>query len=155
LTRDYDVTKKNYEQLLARRESAQITGDVQSSATSMEFRVIDPPQVGAFPEWPNRPLFITVVLVAALVGGIGFAVLMTRVRPTVDNERTLREVTGLAVFGTVAMAWNSNQQRRRRRGHIGLALCVTALFLVYAGMIAAPISQRITQVAGFDLFTRR
>jgi polysaccharide chain length determinant protein (PEP-CTERM system associated) len=155
LTRDYEVTKKNYEQLLARRESAQITGDVQSSATSMEFRVIDPPQVANTPEWPNRPLFITAVLLAALVGGIGFAFLMSRLRPTIESERNLREVTGLAVFGTVAMAWNDAQQRRRRQGYLGLAFCVAALFLAYGAMVAAPVAQRVSQVAHFDFFTKQ
>src|SRR5438132_6835359 len=66
LTRDYEVTKRNYDQLMTRRESAQLTGDMQTSASASEFRVIDPPQVPIVPEWPNRPLFASVVLLTAL-----------------------------------------------------------------------------------------
>jgi uncharacterized protein involved in exopolysaccharide biosynthesis len=56
LTRDYEVTKKNYESLLSRRESAQISGDMEANASTMNFRVIDPPQVPSVSNWPNRPL---------------------------------------------------------------------------------------------------
>ena len=44
LNRDYDVQKKTYESLLARRESATMGKDVQDTGGA-QFRVIDPPRV--------------------------------------------------------------------------------------------------------------
>ena len=44
LNRDYDVQRKTYESLLARRESATMGKDVQDSGGA-RFRVIDPPRV--------------------------------------------------------------------------------------------------------------
>jgi polysaccharide chain length determinant protein (PEP-CTERM system associated) len=152
LTRDYEVTKKNYDQLAARRESAQLTGDVQSNASTMEFRVIDPPQVSTQPDWPNRPLLRSLVLLAALGMGIAFAFLMSRLRPTVDNERGLREMSGLAVFGTVSLAWTAEQRQRKKNGLIALGFCALALFGVYAALMAMPLSRHIDRVE--TLFTR-
>lgn len=152
LTRDYEVTKKNYDQLAARRESAQLTGDVQSNVSTMEFRVIDPPQVSARPDWPNRPLLRTLVLFGALGMGVAFALLMSRLRPTVDNERGLREISGLAVFGTVTQTWTIAQKRQRKNGLVALGLCALALFGVYAALMAVPLTRDADQVAA--LFER-
>ena len=44
LNRDYDIHKKNYEQLVTRRESAELTGDLESAGGGADFRLIDPPR---------------------------------------------------------------------------------------------------------------
>jgi polysaccharide chain length determinant protein (PEP-CTERM system associated) len=136
LTRDYEVNKTRYDALLERRESAQISGDMEASDAAMGFRVIDPPQVPLAPSAPNRPLLMTQVLFAALAGGLGFAFLISQIRPTITDERRLREVTGLQVFGTVAMAWTDAQKARRTRGLVALLLSFLSLLSAYAAIMA-------------------
>ncbi len=136
ITRDYEVTKKNYENLLARRESAQITGDMEANTSAMNFRVIDPPQVPPVPNAPNRPLLISMVLLGALASGLGFAFLLSQVRPTFVDERRLREVSGLPVFGTVVMAWTEAQLAKRKKGLRAFALSFLGLLSAYAAIMA-------------------
>ena len=136
LTRDYEVTKKNYESLLSRRESAQITGDMEANTSVMNFRVIDPPQVPSVPSAPNRPLLISMVLLGALAGGAGLAFLLSEVRPTFSDERRLREVSGLPVFGTVVMAYTDAQLAKRKKGLIALVLSFLSLLSAYAAIMA-------------------
>ncbi len=50
LTRDHQVIRSNYDQLLSRRESAQMGSEMEANASIVDFRVIDPPQV---PSWPS------------------------------------------------------------------------------------------------------
>ena len=135
LTRDYDVNKKNYESLLARRESAAITGDMEANNTVMNFRVIDPPQVPSSPSAPNRPALVSMVLLGAIVAGLFFAFLMSQIRPTIGDERKLRLVAGLPVFGTVIMAWTPAQMRQRKRGVIALIAAFLGLLSVYATIL--------------------
>ena len=137
LTRDYEVTRNNYEKLLSRRESAQISGDMESSANVMDFRVIDPPQVPPVPNAPNRPLLMSMVLLAAIGGGIGFALLISQAKPTFNDERRLREVSGLPVFGTVIMAWTDAQKSRRKKGVFALLVSCVSLLSAYAAIMAA------------------
>ena len=137
LTRDYEVTKKNYESLLSRRESAQITGEMETRSRVMEFRVVDPPQVPSVPKAPNRRLLMSLVLLAALGGGLGAAFLISQIRPTLNDERRLREVSGLQVLGTVAMAWTDAQKARRTRGLVGLLIAYASLLSTYASIMAA------------------
>jgi polysaccharide chain length determinant protein (PEP-CTERM system associated) len=137
LTRDYEVTKKNYESLLSRRESAQISGDMETRSSVMDFRVIDPPQVPSVPKAPNRRLLMSLVLLAALGGGLGVAFLISQIRPTFDDERRLREVSGLQVLGSVPMARTDAQEKRRTRGLVALLISFASLLSAYAAIMAA------------------
>ena len=137
LTRDYEVTKKNYENLLSRRESAQISGDMEANTSVMDFRVIDPPQVPSRPSAPNRPLLMSMVFLAALAVGAVFAFLLSQLRPTFTDERRLQEVSGLPVFGTVVMAWTPPQLAKRKRGLIAFMLSFLSLLSAYAAIMAS------------------
>lgn len=137
LTRDYQVTQQNYEKLLARREQAQISGEMESSASVIDFRVVDPPQVPLAPNYPNRPLLMSAVLLAAIGAGIGLAFIMSQIRPTFNDERRLRELSGLPVFGTVLMAWTDAQKAKRRKGMIAFLLSFLSLLSAYGAIMAA------------------
>lgn len=137
LTRDYEVTKGNYEKLLARRESAQISGEMEANASVMDFRVIDPPQVPSAPNAPNRVLLMSMVLLGALGGGIGLAFLIGQLRPALHDERSLREATGLPVFGSVAMAWTDAQKRKRKKGLAAFLVSILSLLSAYGAIMAA------------------
>jgi polysaccharide chain length determinant protein (PEP-CTERM system associated) len=137
LTRDYEVLRRNYESLLTRRESAQISGDMESNAKVMEFRVIDPPQVPSTPSAPNRLLLSSMVLLASIGGGIGFAFLLSQLRPTFQDERRLQEVSGLPVFGSVVMAWTEPQRAKRKKGLMAFLLSFLSLLSAYAAIMGA------------------
>jgi polysaccharide chain length determinant protein (PEP-CTERM system associated) len=136
LTRDYEVTKGNYEKLLSRRESAQISGEMEANASVMDFRVIDPPQVPSTPNAPNRPLLMSMVLLAALGGGIGFAFMISQLKPTIHDERGLREVSGLPVFGSVMMAWSEAQRSKWKKGLVAFFASFLSLLSAYGAIMA-------------------
>jgi polysaccharide chain length determinant protein (PEP-CTERM system associated) len=137
LTRDYEVIRARYDKLLERREQAQISGAVEASDAGMGFRIIDPPQVPLAPSAPDRPRLMTLVLLAALGCGFGFAFLMTQVKTTFEDERRLREATGISVLGSVAMTLNDKQRKRRARGVFALALSYLSLLSAYGAIMAS------------------
>ena len=137
LTRDYEVNKARYDELLKRRESARISGDMEASDAALGFRVIDPPQVPSVPKAPNRRQLMSLVLLAALGGGGGLAFLMSQMWPTINDERRLREVSGLPVLGTVIMSWTDAQKTRRTWGLVALLLSFGSLLSAYAAILAA------------------
>lgn len=134
LNRDYDVNKKNYEQLVARRESAQMSGSMDSSAGVGEFRVVDPPRSTSTPVWPNRPLLLAGALIASIAAGIGAMFLRDQSRPRFFDLRSLRKSTGLPILGAISMIESLQGGRRRN-------LAATAMFslgsLAYLGCFAA------------------
>ena len=127
LNRDYEIHQKNYDSLVARRESANISVDLESSSGVAEFRLIDPPSLPHKPSAPNRVLLMPLAGLGALAAGIALAFLLSQIRPTFQEARTLREATGLPLLGTVSMVPDPNRVRRRRRGHMLFAGGVTSL----------------------------
>jgi polysaccharide chain length determinant protein (PEP-CTERM system associated) len=137
LTRDYEVIRTRYDKLLERREQAQISGAVEASDAGMGFRIIDPPQVPLTPSAPNRPGLMTAVLLAALGCGFGLTLLMPQLKITFDDERRLREATGISVLGSVALTLNDKQRKRRARGVFALVLSYLSLLSAYGAIMAS------------------
>lgn len=138
LNRDYNVIAEQHQQLLKRRESARLAGDVESSAGDVSFRVIDPPFVPSEPSHPNKLLFNGAVLVLALGGGIATALLLALVSPVVTDARMLAASTGLPLLGTVS--WNMAGPERRAKSwrFAAFLMCCGALLLAYAGTVVVP-----------------
>jgi polysaccharide chain length determinant protein (PEP-CTERM system associated) len=137
LNRDYDVNKKNYESLVARRESATMSGEMEAASGVADFRLIDPPRVSPQPVAPNRLLLLPFTLLLALAGGAFAAFVAGQVRPTYFDSRTLREATGLPLLGCVSMLVDDSMKRRERVGLIRFFSGVGALVGAYGAGVAA------------------
>ena len=130
LNRDYDVHKKNYDGLVARRESASLSGELESTAGIADFRLIDPPSVSPTPVAPNRLLLMPVALLVALGAGIFAAFVMSQLQPVFHDGRALREFTGLPLLGTVSMIAADSANKVRKAG-------LRRFLLAFGGLIAA------------------
>ena len=77
LTRDYDIYRSQYEQLVQRKESARLSREANLSRND-QFRVIEPPRTSAVPVKPDRIILNTVVLLGAWGAAIGLALLLSQ-----------------------------------------------------------------------------
>lgn len=116
LNRDYAINKSNYDSLVARRESANIAVEMDNQSGIAEFRLIDPPSLPVKPSAPNRLLLMPLAGVAGLAVGLALTFLLSQLRPSFVDGRSLREVTGLPVLGTVSMLSTPERRRARVRG---------------------------------------
>lgn len=135
LNRDYEIIKRNYDALVARREQAAISGDVDANAKLAEFRVIDPPRVSPTPVFPHRLALIPVVLLAAIAAGVLAAFAVAQIFPTFDSVRALRNVTQRPVLGSVSVVVSAPILRRARLMNTAFAGSVAGLILIYGAWI--------------------
>lgn len=129
LTRNYDVTKTQYDALLARLDSTRL-GQQAASTGLVDFKVIDPPSAKFTPVSPKRPLLIIGMLFFAIGAGIGVAYLLHMLRPVFVSARQLGEVTGLTVLGAVNMAWADKHRIETRHTRVRYAFWAVGLVVV-------------------------
>lgn len=103
LNRDYTVVKTEYETLLKRLESARMNQEVQADKKDVSFKVLDPPRTPLAPSSPDRFRLNTLVLLAALGGGLLVTFLLGQRDPTFYSTAPLNEVAGLPVYGMVSI----------------------------------------------------
>jgi polysaccharide chain length determinant protein (PEP-CTERM system associated) len=116
LNRDYAIQKQNYEALVARRETAMISGDMEAATGVAEFRVIDPPRVSLNPMFPNRKILIPLALLASLCAGIAASYFFSMVYPTFHDKRSLKAIGQRPVLGAVSLIATQAVLAKRRRG---------------------------------------
>lgn len=136
LTRNYDVTRTKYEQLLARGESATISHSVGAASEDIKFKIIEPPTVPRKPSGPHRVLLLAVVLVVGLGIGVAFSLLISQLSPVVFSTNQLYRATGIPVFGVITATESSGILRAEKRGLVVFCILGALLILGFVSSMA-------------------
>ncbi|MEC5397665.1 XrtA system polysaccharide chain length determinant [Uliginosibacterium sp. H1] len=139
LNRDYEVHKRNYETLVSRRESANLSVEMQATSGVAEFRLVDPPSVPSKPSAPNRMLLLPAVGILALILGAGLCFLISQVRPSFHDSRSLRETTGLPILGSISLNRTPDRKRadlRKKYAFLGAVATYIGAFGAVMGLAA-------------------
>jgi polysaccharide chain length determinant protein (PEP-CTERM system associated) len=134
LNRDYDVIRKNYELLVSRRESASLGVKMDESSQLADFRVIEPPLVAPNPVFPGRKQLALFAVLVSLVAGVAAAIGLELVRPTFREIKSLRQLTGRPVLGSVSVVLAGGH--RNRTEVLRFAGAVVLLLILQAGWLA-------------------
>jgi polysaccharide chain length determinant protein (PEP-CTERM system associated) len=114
LNRDYEIIRKNYDQMVSRRESALLGVKLDESSQLAEFRVVEPPRVLPSAVFPSRLHLALIAFVLSLVAGIVAAATADLIWPTFEEKAALAEFSGRPVLGTVSMLVTPEGTRRQR-----------------------------------------
>ncbi len=137
LDRDYQVVVSQHREMLERRESARLSGDIEQNASDVTFRVIEPPFVPSEPSEPNKVLLNAGVLIVAIGLGVGVAFMLTLVNPVVSDLRTLEAVSGLPVLGVVPMAVKPEESRKQLISTLAFSSFAFGLVVVCVGVVVS------------------
>ena len=129
LNRDYEIIRKNYEQLVSRREAAALGVKIDQSSPMAEFRVVEPPQIAPGAVFPSRAMLAAMVVLLALACGVAAMFAAAHFVPTFDDVKALREFSGRPVLGAITSLATSARRKRLRVEGAAFASAM-ALFLV-------------------------
>lgn len=145
LNREYGVTKQKYEELLSRREAADLSRRADVSAEDLQFRIIEPPLLPKRPSGPNRIIFYTAVLAIGFGSGIGIAFLISQLNPVLIRPKQLLSVSNYPIWGTVTHL-NIERINKTNRNRLLVFLLSSGTILAIFGTLVA------AEIMNIDLF---
>ena len=134
LTRDYEISKARYSQLLDRRMTAETATELEVRQKGEKFDIIDPAVPAERPTSPVRWMIDLGGAVAGLVLGLLAALSTEFFGMAITDSQDVAEATGVGVLGVIPVIMTqSDQIIRRRRWIMGLASTMGAA--VIAGVV--------------------
>lgn len=135
LNRDYNVIKSQYQALIQSRETQQLSQ--QASATDqVDFNILNPPHAEIRPVAPRRLLLLAAVLAASLGGGAGLSYVLAQLRPVFGTARSLREISGFPVLGSVSRVFVDPRIATQRRLAVASFTAAIGGLIVLVGGLA-------------------
>lgn len=132
LNRDYAIHKRNYEDLVQRREQASISGELDVASGVADFRVIDPPRANPKPVAPNRLLLLAGAMAAALGVGVFTTFAASQLRPVFHDANDLRARVELPILGVVTRLVTDADRARQRVELIRFSAGAGGLLVMFA-----------------------
>lgn len=114
ISRDYEVLKDKYDELLKNREEMRLRGQVETERSAFQFEVIDPPTAPRTPAAPNRPLLLVAVLFAGLAVGAAVAFAMAQLKSSFTTAHRLEQALDLPVIGTISRSMTEAARRQEK-----------------------------------------
>ncbi len=131
LTRDYEVNREIYQDLLRRRENARVSMGLDQQNRGLTLRVQDP---ATMPLLPSGPRFMHVAgagLMAAIAIPTGLLWLLVRYDPRVRSPQQIETMSRYPLLASIP-TYPSRRERRRQYLQFGVgAMVVAAIILLY------------------------
>jgi polysaccharide biosynthesis transport protein len=138
LTRGYDQSKANYDELLKKKNESAMATSMELLQQGERFRIIDPPSLPVKPDFPNRLKFCGIGLVIGLALGLVVAGAFEMIDDRIYDEKELQKLLPVAVISEIpALTAPSDQRRERWRLRLGWA---TAAFVSVTILLGSALS---------------
>jgi polysaccharide chain length determinant protein (PEP-CTERM system associated) len=132
LTRDYEVNRDIYQDLLKRRENARVSMNLDEEGRGLTFRIQDPATRPLRPTGLSLTHFALAGIVLAFAAPIGLLFGVARFDPRVRSARLLERQIAVPVLAAVP-AYAVPRERRHDRARYALAiLLMLGVFAAYA-----------------------
>jgi polysaccharide biosynthesis transport protein len=134
LERAYDLAKKNYDDLFAKRSESALATDLAKNQQGQQFRLIDPANLPAKPLSPDRPKMALFGLIGGIFAGAALAFFMEKKDGSFHLEEDLRVQFAVPLVVGLPLSL-TKKQKRMRSFRIGLEWLAGTV--VVLGAIAA------------------
>ncbi|HEX4426652.1 MAG TPA: hypothetical protein VH079_14730 [Terriglobales bacterium] len=132
LSRGYDQSKANYDDLMKRKNSAALSGNYAKSNQDQHFRMIDPPSLPTKPDFPNRlkmgvmGLALGIALGVVVAGGTEF------LDDRIHTEKEFKELVQANVIAEIPAVSTGDEEKRQIRSN---RLAWVAGIVVFASIL--------------------
>jgi polysaccharide chain length determinant protein (PEP-CTERM system associated) len=136
LTRGYDQSKANYDDLLKREQESQMATSMERLQQGETFTVLDPPTEPTKPTFPNRLKFCALGIAAGLAFGLIVAGGLEFLDDRMHSGKDIKALLPMTVISEVpAVETASDEHKKKRRLALGWATTVVIVALIVTGSI--------------------
>jgi polysaccharide chain length determinant protein (PEP-CTERM system associated) len=122
IQREYDTIRGIYDGLVAKREAASMSVNLNRRQIGEQFVLLDPAQVPQRPSSPNRMAINSAGLIAGLVLGLGLVMLLEYRDSTFKTDSELGGALALPVLAVVPLMLSEAERRSKFRRRLILNL---------------------------------
>jgi succinoglycan biosynthesis transport protein ExoP len=134
LTRGYDQTKANYDDLLKKQNDSAMATSMEHMQQGERFSMIDPPSLPVKPDFPNRLKFCGIGLAVGLALGLVVVVGLEFMDDRLHSEKELKILLPMAILSEIPeIVSPSDEQSRRKRTVLGWAVAALVVTAILAG----------------------
>ena len=138
LTRGYEQSKANYDELLKKKNESAMATSMELLQQGERFRIIDPPSLPLKPDFPNRLKFCVIGLGIGLALGTVVAGAFEMLDDRIYDEKELQKLLPVPVISEIpTLAAAADEQNERRRLWMGWA---TAVFVSATILLGSALS---------------
>jgi polysaccharide chain length determinant protein (PEP-CTERM system associated) len=134
LTRGYDQSKANYDDLLKKQNESEMATSMEHMQQGERFSMLDPPSLPLKPDFPNRLKFCGIGLGVGLVLGLlmvgGFEVMDNRMH----SEKEIKILLPMTILSEIPeIVSQSDERSTKRRLALGWAMATLIVVTILAG----------------------
>ncbi len=134
LTRGYEQSKANYDDLLKKKNESKMATSMELLQQGERFRIVDPPSFPERPEFPNRLKFCGLGLGFGLALGVVVAGAFEYMDDRLHNAKDIRKLLPAEVIGEIpAILGPSDEQIANRKLWLGWAVAALVFATILAG----------------------
>jgi polysaccharide biosynthesis transport protein len=115
LTRGYEQSKANYDELLKKKNSSQMATSMELLQQGEHFQMIDPPSLPLKPDFPNRLKFCGIGLGIGIALGGGLAGATEFLDDRLYSEKALKELLPVTVISEIPSIIGPEEERKQER----------------------------------------
>lgn len=135
LTRDMEVNKEIYNDLLQRREKARVSMHLDIEGRGLTYRINEAAQYPTSPTGPNFQMFAAAGLLLGLVAPFGALAGLLQIDPRIRSREQLEEMLEITVLEELPEVRTPFEKRRDRKVTVAvivMAISVAAAYLAVA-----------------------
>lgn len=136
LTRGYEQSQKNYDELLRKQNDSAMATDMEQLQQGERFSVLDPPSLPTKPDFPNRIKFCGIGLVVGAALGIGVVALLELLDDRLHRDQEIEDLLPMAAISEIPEILRPEDERRRKeRALLGWAAGAFVVLVILAGSV--------------------
>ena len=142
LTRDYDQSKANYDNLLKKRDESVLATNMEQLQQGERFTMLDPPSLPVSPSFPNHLLFCGIGVGVGLVLGFLVAGAFEYLDDRLYREREIKALLPIPVISEVPSIVTEQDARKTKRSlALGWATTAVVFTVILAGSVFSYLHQ--------------